>query len=107
MRVKTLSLGVTVPDKFYELARNNEDMYLFSPYSVEKNMVNHITTLILQLCMMSWLPIPILQNQDYARELETEISKLQQNQVIHILSMLIQPIDTTQLMVNRHVQPLF
>ena len=36
VRVKTLSLGVTVPDKFYELARNNEDMYLFSPYSVEK-----------------------------------------------------------------------
>ena len=30
VRVKTLSLGVTVPDKFYELARNNEDMYLFS-----------------------------------------------------------------------------
>ena len=36
VRVKTLSLGVTVPDKFYELARNNEDMYLFSPYSIEK-----------------------------------------------------------------------
>ena len=25
-----------VPDKFYELTRKNEDMYLFSPYSVEK-----------------------------------------------------------------------
>ncbi|WP_428982147.1 hypothetical protein [Klebsiella pneumoniae] len=25
-----------VPDKFYELTRNNEDMYLFSPYSVER-----------------------------------------------------------------------
>lgn len=36
IRVKTLSLGLLVPDKFYELARNNEDMYLFSPYSVEK-----------------------------------------------------------------------
>ena len=35
VRVKTLSLGITVPDKFYELARKNEDMYLFSPYSVE------------------------------------------------------------------------
>ena len=62
VRVKTLSLGVTVPDKFYELARNNEDMYLFSPYSVEKmSTVNHITTLILQLCTMSWLPIQISQ----------------------------------------------
>ena len=36
IRVKTLSLGITVPDKFYELARNNEEMYLFSPYSVER-----------------------------------------------------------------------
>lgn len=36
IRVKTLSLGVIVPDKFYELTRKNEDMYLFSPYSVEK-----------------------------------------------------------------------
>ncbi len=36
IRVKTLSLGLVVPDKFYELARNNEDMYLFSPYSVER-----------------------------------------------------------------------
>ena len=30
IRVKTLSLGLVVPDKFYELARKNEDMYLFS-----------------------------------------------------------------------------
>ena len=36
IRVKTLSLGVTVPDKFYELAAKNEDMYLFSPQGVEK-----------------------------------------------------------------------
>lgn len=36
IRVKTLSLGVTVPDKFYELARKNEDMYLFSPYGIER-----------------------------------------------------------------------
>ena len=31
IRVKTLSLGVIVPDKFYELTRKNEEMYLFSP----------------------------------------------------------------------------
>ena len=31
IRVKTLSLGVIVPDKFYELTRKNEDMSLFSP----------------------------------------------------------------------------
>ena len=36
IRIKTLSLGVVVPDITLELAKNNEDMYLFSPYDVEK-----------------------------------------------------------------------
>jgi ribonucleoside-diphosphate reductase alpha chain len=36
VRIKTLSLGVVIPDITFELAKNNEDMYLFSPYDVEK-----------------------------------------------------------------------
>jgi ribonucleoside-diphosphate reductase alpha chain len=36
IRIKTLSIGVVVPDITLELARNNEDMYLFSPYDVER-----------------------------------------------------------------------
>lgn len=36
VRIKTLSLGVIVPDIAFELARKNEDMYLFSPQDVEK-----------------------------------------------------------------------
>jgi len=36
IRIKTLSLGVTIPDITFELARKNEDMYLFSPYDVER-----------------------------------------------------------------------
>ena len=36
IRIKTLSLGVVIPDITIELAKNNEDMYLFSPYDVEK-----------------------------------------------------------------------
>lgn len=36
IRIKTLSLGVVVPDITFELARENRDMYLFSPYDVEK-----------------------------------------------------------------------
>jgi ribonucleoside-diphosphate reductase alpha chain len=35
-RIKTLSIGVVVPDITLELAKNNEDMYLFSPYDVER-----------------------------------------------------------------------
>lgn len=36
IRIKTLSLGVVIPDITFELAANNEDMYLFSPYDVER-----------------------------------------------------------------------
>jgi len=36
VRIKTLSLGVVVPDITLDLAKNNEDMYLFSPYDVER-----------------------------------------------------------------------
>lgn len=36
IRIKTLSLGVVIPDITFELAKRNEDMYLFSPYDVER-----------------------------------------------------------------------
>ncbi|MFI9509789.1 class 1b ribonucleoside-diphosphate reductase subunit alpha [Nocardia sp. NPDC052566] len=36
IRIKTLSLGVVIPDITFELAKKNEDMYLFSPYDVER-----------------------------------------------------------------------
>jgi len=36
IRIKTLSLGVVIPDITFELAKNDEDMYLFSPYDVER-----------------------------------------------------------------------
>ncbi len=36
VRIKTLSLGVVIPDITFELAKRDEDMYLFSPYDVEK-----------------------------------------------------------------------
>jgi ribonucleoside-diphosphate reductase alpha chain len=35
-RIKTLSIGVVIPDITLELAKSNEDMYLFSPYDVER-----------------------------------------------------------------------
>ena len=64
VRVKTLSLGVVVPDKFYELARKNEEMYLFSPYSVERlNTVYHLTTSTSLKNTMNWSQIQISARQ--------------------------------------------
>ena len=36
IRIKTLSLGVVIPDITFHLAKDNKDMYLFSPYDVER-----------------------------------------------------------------------
>lgn len=36
VRVKTLSMGVIVPDKMIELAREDKDMYVFYPHTVYK-----------------------------------------------------------------------
>lgn len=38
VRIKTLSLGVVIPDIAFDMARANEDLALFSPYGVEKVM---------------------------------------------------------------------
>lgn len=42
VRVKTLSIGVVIPDKFIELAREDKDMYVFYPYSVYKEYGQHL-----------------------------------------------------------------
>lgn len=36
VRIKTLSLGVVIPDITFELAKKGEPMYLFSPYDIAK-----------------------------------------------------------------------
>lgn len=36
VRVKTLSMGVVIPDKFIELAREDKDMYVFYPHTVQE-----------------------------------------------------------------------
>lgn len=36
IRIKTLSLGVVIPDITFDLAKKNEPMYLFSPYDIER-----------------------------------------------------------------------
>lgn len=35
IRIKTLSLGVVIPDITFELAKKNQDMYLFSPHDIQ------------------------------------------------------------------------
>ncbi|MDR2832400.1 MAG: class 1b ribonucleoside-diphosphate reductase subunit alpha [Streptococcaceae bacterium] len=79
VRVKTLSLGVTIPDKFYELTRKNEEMYLFSPYSIEKEYGVPFNYLDITQKYDELVANPNIRKQKIkARDLENEISKLQQ-----------------------------
>lgn len=79
IRVKTLSLGVTIPDKFYELVANDEYMYLFSPYDVERIYGKPFSYVNITDEYDNLAHNPeITKYRIRARELENELSKLQQ-----------------------------
>ena len=79
IRVKTLSLGLVVPDKFYELARKNEEMCLFEPYTVEKEYHCPFSYVDLTKEYEKMVENPRIKKKKIsARMLEEEISKLQQ-----------------------------
>ncbi len=78
-RLKTLSMGVIVPDKYYELVRNNEDMYLFSPYSIERKYGKPFSYIDITKDYDKLVADPDIRKKKIrARDLENEISKLQQ-----------------------------
>lgn len=78
VRIKTLSLGLVVPDKFYELIKNNEYMYLFSPHDVQKEYGVAFSYIDITKEYDNMVNNPnIRKSKIKARELETEISNLQ------------------------------
>lgn len=78
VRIKTLSLGLLVPDKFYELIKNDDDMYLFSPYDVQKEYGKPFSEIdITEEYNRMVANDNIRKIKIKARELETEISNLQ------------------------------
>jgi len=79
IRVKTLSLGLVVPDKFYELIKNDDMMYLFSPYDVERIYGVPFSYVDITKEYENMVNNPeIRKSKLRARDLEQEISKLQQ-----------------------------
>lgn len=78
VRIKTLSLGLIVPNKFYELVKKNEYMYLFSPHDVEKEYGVAFSYIDITQEYDNMVNNPnIRKSKIKARELETEISNLQ------------------------------
>ena len=79
IRVKTLSLGLVVPDKYYELIKTNQPMYLFNPYHVEKVYGKPFSYVDITAEYDRLVANPAIEKTVVqARELEQEISRLQQ-----------------------------
>ena len=79
IRVKTLSLGLVVTDRFYEAARKNEPLYQFSPYDVEREYGKAFSYIDINAEYDNMVNNPrITKTSVNARVLEEEISKLQQ-----------------------------
>lgn len=77
-RIKTLSLGLVVPNKYYELVKKNADMYLFSPHDVEKEYGIPFSYVDITKEYDNLVDNPnINKTKIKARDLETEISNLQ------------------------------
>lgn len=79
VRIKTLSLGVVVPDKFYELLANDEYMHLFSPYDVEREYEVPFSYVDITKEYSNMVKNPKIRKKTMkARTLDEEIGKLQQ-----------------------------
>ena len=77
-RIKTLSLGVVIPDITIELAKTNEDMYLFSPYDVERVYGKPMSDISITEIYHQLVDDPrIRKSKIKARELFEKIAELQ------------------------------
>ncbi|MFD2116276.1 class 1b ribonucleoside-diphosphate reductase subunit alpha [Paenibacillus yanchengensis] len=79
LRIKTLSIGLIMPNKFYELAEQNKPLVVFGPYSVYKAYGQHLDDMD-----MDAMYDELLQNDQVkkktvmgAREMLTKIASIQ------------------------------
>ena len=78
IRIKTLSIGVVVPDITMELAKAGEDMYLFSPYDVERVYGKPMSDISVTELYQEMVDSPeIRKSKIKARDLLQRIAELQ------------------------------
>ena len=77
-RIKTLSLGLIVPDKFFELVEKDYDMYLFSPYGIYKEYGKRMSEINITEMYDELVENPNIRKKKIsARDLLTMIAQLQ------------------------------
>lgn len=78
IRIKTLSLGVVIPDITFELAQRNEDMYLFSPYDIYNVTGQPLSDLSVTEHYYEWVENPdIKKTKISARRLFQTLAEIQ------------------------------
>lgn len=78
-RLKSISLGILIPDILFQKAKNNEKIYVFSPYSIEKEYGVKLS----EINMSEWYDElaanpNIRKQQKDSRKLLTKIAAMQQ-----------------------------
>lgn len=79
IRLQTLSIGLIVPNKFYELAERNEPLYVFGPYSVYRAYGQHMDDMDMDVMYEELLNNPKVKKKKLmsAREMLTKIAIVQ------------------------------
>lgn len=77
-RIQTLSLGVIIPDKFLQIAKENKPFYVFGPQSVQKEMGKSLEDIDINLYYEDMINNPNIYKKELnARDLLTNLAKLQ------------------------------
>jgi ribonucleoside-diphosphate reductase alpha chain len=78
-RIQTLSIGLIVEDKFFQLAKENKDYYVFAPYSVYKEYGVHLDDMRLDDMYEELVANPNVKKRVAmsAREMLTKIATIQ------------------------------
>lgn len=78
VRIKTLSLGLTCPDKFFDLAAKDQDMYVFYPHTVYKEYGIRLNEMDMTEMYDKLVENPnVRKRRVIARDLLNEIAKTQ------------------------------
>lgn len=78
VRIKSLSIGVIVPDKFMELAENDEACYLFYPHTVYKQYGKYLDELDMNEMYEELVTNPLVKKKKInARHLMVKIAQTQ------------------------------
>ena len=77
-RLQTLSIGVVIPDKFVELAKENKPFYVFAPYTVYKQYGEHLDDLDIDKMYDDLVANPYVKKRQLdPRQLLTNIARTQ------------------------------